>query len=85
MAKCTTCDGSGMRVYPDTTRGRGGVGGQMISDGTCDACNGSGTERYRCPDCNGTGGAATLNVCPRCKGYGDIIRPGSTPSGGAAE
>lgn len=35
--------------------------------------------RVVCEDCNGTGGAATLDACPTCKGYGDIVY--STDSG----
>jgi hypothetical protein len=39
---CETCHGDGEVVYPDTTLGRGGFGGQQITAGPCRACNGTG-------------------------------------------
>lgn len=36
---CRHCYGEGRRTYPNTTRGHGGIGGQMICDGPCDGCN----------------------------------------------
>jgi hypothetical protein len=41
-APCGTCDGSGVRVYGSTATWRGGVGGQAVTTGVCDACWGSG-------------------------------------------
>ncbi len=40
--KCPDCDGEGQRGYGDTTMGRGGAGGQMITVGMCHRCRGLG-------------------------------------------
>lgn len=40
--KCTKCNGSGGKVYGDTTCGRGGAGGQMITTVPCKECEGTG-------------------------------------------
>lgn len=39
---CKTCGGSGTRAYGSTSTWHGGVGGQMITNGVCDKCWGSG-------------------------------------------
>jgi hypothetical protein len=46
-APCATCDGSGVRVYGSTATWRGGVGGQAVTTGVCDACWGSGDMHRR--------------------------------------
>lgn len=44
---CERCAGAGMRAYGSTSTWRGGIGGQMITPGVCDACWGSGrTDRH---------------------------------------
>ena len=43
-APCSKCRGLGVRAYSSTAIWRGGVGGQAITGGICDACWGSGTE-----------------------------------------
>jgi len=39
---CEDCYGSGVKMYSSTTLWRGGFGGQMMTNGTCDACWGTG-------------------------------------------
>ena len=39
---CTSCAGSGVRTYGDTSTWRGGYGGQMMTPDICDKCWGSG-------------------------------------------
>ena len=39
---CDTCVGMGVRSYSSTAGWAGGVGGSMMTMGTCDACWGSG-------------------------------------------
>jgi len=39
---CPKCGGVGHRAYGNTSTWRGGIGGQMITDGICDECWGSG-------------------------------------------
>ena len=43
---CERCSGSGARAYASTATWRGGIGGQTITNGVCDACWGSG-DRHR--------------------------------------
>jgi len=43
---CPVCNGFGCRAYANTTQWKGGIGGQMITNGVCDYCWGSG-DRYR--------------------------------------
>ena len=46
---CSRCGGAGTRAYGDTSTYRGGVGGQMITNGPCDKCWGSGDEHRPWP------------------------------------
>ena len=39
---CGMCNGLGHRAYGNTTTWRGGIGGQAITQGTCDKCWGTG-------------------------------------------
>lgn len=39
---CPKCQGYGVRAYGSTATWRGGIGGQSITNGVCDACWGSG-------------------------------------------
>lgn len=39
---CKACGGMGVRSYGCTSTWKGGIGGQMITPGTCDKCWGSG-------------------------------------------
>ena len=39
---CPTCGGLGTRAYGSTATWYGGIGGQMITQGICDKCWGSG-------------------------------------------
>lgn len=39
---CEKCQGSGVYTYANTTMWRGGIGGQAMTSGQCDACWGSG-------------------------------------------
>lgn len=41
---CIRCHGTGQRAYANTTTWRGGIGGQMVTEDTCDRCWGSGDE-----------------------------------------
>lgn len=43
---CTKCHGIGVRTYGDTATWGGGGGGQIITNGVCDVCWGTGDE-YR--------------------------------------
>ena len=36
--RCKRCDGTGIAVYGDTTMGRGGYGGQMMTSAVCPEC-----------------------------------------------
>ena len=40
--RCTSCSGHGKRTYGSTATWRGGLGGQMMTNGVCDGCWGSG-------------------------------------------
>lgn len=40
--RCDRCRGLGRRVYGSTATWRGGIGGQMMTEGVCDKCWGSG-------------------------------------------
>lgn len=46
---CKECGGAGTKGYGDTSTWRGGVGGQMITNGVCDKCWGSGDEYRKWP------------------------------------
>ena len=39
---CPQCTGAGIKVYPNTTTWRGGIGGQMLTPDVCNHCWGSG-------------------------------------------
>lgn len=39
---CPSCQGWGVRSYPNTTTWRGGIGGQMFTNDVCNKCWGSG-------------------------------------------
>jgi hypothetical protein len=39
---CPGCGGSGRKAYASTSTWRGGIGGQMITEGVCDKCWGTG-------------------------------------------
>jgi len=39
---CPKCGGIGERTYSSTSTWRGGIAGQMLTDGICDTCWGSG-------------------------------------------
>lgn len=41
---CRDCAGSGRKAYPTTACWAGGIGGNMITSGTCDRCWGTGDE-----------------------------------------
>lgn len=41
---CKKCSGSGVVSYGSTSTWRGGIGGQMMTNGICDKCWGSGNE-----------------------------------------
>ena len=41
---CTSCDGSGVKTYANTTTWRGGIGGQALTSDICDTCWGSGNK-----------------------------------------
>lgn len=43
---CEKCGGTGVTMYSNTSKWRGGFGGQMITSGQCDSCWGSG-DKYR--------------------------------------
>lgn len=45
--ECKDCGGTGVKTYPDTTMGRGGIGGQTITSGRCNNCGGSGDVTYK--------------------------------------
>jgi hypothetical protein len=40
--RCKECHGDGFQAYSDTTCGRGGAGGQMITTADCHRCKGQG-------------------------------------------
>lgn len=39
---CPDCQGSGQKVYANTSTWRHGIGGQALTNGVCDTCWGSG-------------------------------------------
>ena len=41
---CTTCGGTGKKVYASTSTWRGGIGGAAMTEDVCDKCWGSGDE-----------------------------------------
>jgi DnaJ-class molecular chaperone len=41
---CKRCNGEGKIWYGNTTVWRGGIGGSMMTEGTCNKCWGSGDE-----------------------------------------
>ena len=41
---CGGCGGFGVRTYGSTAQWRGGIGGQMLTQGICDKCWGSGDD-----------------------------------------
>ena len=47
---CPRCKGTGVRLYPDTTTWRGGVGGQIVTRDVCDKCWGSGDRNVKWAD-----------------------------------
>ena len=47
---CPKCGGRGRYTYPNTTKWRGGVGGQAMTEGICDKCWGSGTTLWSGPN-----------------------------------
>jgi len=47
---CRACGGTGKRAYGSTATWRAGVGGQMVTEGTCNRCWGSGDEARPGPD-----------------------------------
>jgi len=47
---CPSCNGSGIKTYGSTATWRGGVGGQMLTNGVCDKCWGSGDANKPLPN-----------------------------------
>jgi len=47
---CERCGGAGSRAYGSTATWRGGIGGQMVTDGVCDKCWGTGRTDKLGPD-----------------------------------
>lgn len=56
---CLVCNGAGWRAYGDTATWRGGIGGQMITGGVCDACWGSGSKSRPWPSWRARAAEAT--------------------------
>lgn len=46
---CRDCGGFGVKTYPSTSTWRGGIGGQMMTNGVCDKCWGSGDADRKWP------------------------------------
>lgn len=47
---CSKCGGIGLRSYANTTTWMGGIGGQSITEDTCDKCWGSGDDENPGPN-----------------------------------
>ena len=47
---CPKCSGYGVKVYSSTATWMGGIGGQMITNGVCDECWGSGDANRKWTD-----------------------------------
>ncbi len=69
---CLRCKGTGVRLYPDTTTWRGGVGGQIVTKGVCDECWGSGDRNVKWADLRKLEAelarlkGSTFYECPNC-------------------
>jgi hypothetical protein len=53
---CDECGGRGSKAYSNTATWRGGVGGQMVTEGVCSACWGSGDALRKGADLRKLGG-----------------------------
>ncbi len=61
---CDRCGGAGTRAYGSTSTWRGGIGGQMITNGVCDKCWGSGDKDRPWPSHDGMeSNAIQLTYC----------------------
>lgn len=47
---CAACSGMGTRAYGSTSLWGSGIGGQQVTEGTCDVCWGTGRSDRRGPD-----------------------------------
>ena len=71
---CPSCDGMGVRAYGDTSTWVGGIGGQMITQGVCDKCWGSGDKTR--PWLNLRKLSRKMSLIRKCENCQEILKEG---------